>query len=82
MSEMSWDGVYEQLLRSHLRFLKSAEPLKGDADLRSLGLDSATTVELLLALEEQYGVDFPDEAMTASVWSTPATLWLAVSALA
>lgn len=76
-----WDDVFDGLLRRHLRFLGAGEDIDPHDDLRALGLDSMGTVELMLALEERYGVNFPDEALTASAWATPTSLWRTLSAL-
>lgn len=56
-------------IRNHLertnpgstRLVRSTDLLEAD-----LGFDSITTVELVLALEEEFGIDIPDEAVTSA----------------
>jgi acyl carrier protein len=79
--QKDWDEAFEDILRDHLRFAGDDDILP-NSDLRLLGLDSMGTIRLLVAIEELYEVDFPDDALMASVWSTPATLWRAITELA
>jgi acyl carrier protein len=76
-----WDATFESLLRRHLRFLPAEATLEPADDLRALGLDSMATIELMLNLEDKYGVAFPDDALAAAAWSTPAALWNTVLTL-
>ncbi|MER6977458.1 phosphopantetheine-binding protein [Streptomyces carpinensis] len=78
----SWDGAFEAVLRPHLPFLSSDEPLTGDADLPHLGLDSVGTVELLAALESTYKVRFLDDALHRENFATPDILWHTLRAMA
>jgi acyl carrier protein len=41
----------------------SMDDNKPESELRSFGLDSLDTVELLLALEETFEIDIPDETI-------------------
>ena len=75
MAEVHWDNAFAALLREHLHLTEDAAELSPDDDLRLLGLDSVGTVALILELEEHYRVEFTAEALTASAWSTPASLW-------
>lgn len=38
-----------------------------DSDIKSLGLDSLDVVDLLMDLEDKYGVEFENEEMTSLV---------------
>jgi acyl carrier protein len=72
---MEWDERFEAVIRANVPFLPADEPLKPSASLFDLGLDSMGTVQLLLELEETFGVTFPDEALTPEVFASPASLW-------
>ena len=72
---MDWDERFEAVIRANVPFLAADEPLKPSASLFDLGLDSMGTVQLLLELEETFGVTFPDEALTPEVFASPASLW-------
>ncbi|MEU8289085.1 phosphopantetheine-binding protein [Micromonospora sp. NPDC048905] len=62
------------------RFLKYATPdqITDDAVLHDLGLDSMQSIELLFAIEDDFGVSLPDEALTESTFTTAGSLWAAV----
>lgn len=78
---MDWDTKFEELVRNSLPALKPDEPLRPDADLAELGLDSLETVGLLMELEEHYDVVFPDEALMVDTFRTPENLWSTVKGL-
>ena len=78
------DTIREQifdLLRSRLRLRQRQQELTNDSSLEALGLDSMTAIELLLDLEQTFGVILPDALLTAETFRTPATLELAVRSL-
>lgn len=70
-----WDERFEHILRGHLPFLPASEPLDPGQDLRAAGLDSLGAVDLLVALESEYGVRLAEEAMSIDTFATPAALW-------
>jgi acyl carrier protein len=74
-----WDDRFEELLRRQLPFLPPEEKIEQDTPLTDLGLDSLGIVELLSALEEEYGVHFQDEALSMETFRTPGTLWKVLS---
>ncbi|WP_326825028.1 phosphopantetheine-binding protein [Streptosporangium sp. NBC_01639] len=76
-----WDDEFEQILRTSLPFLGDDEELKEDTDLRSLGLDSMGTVDLLAKLEKKYDVRFLDEALSMETFATPRSLWTTLSTM-
>ncbi|MBB5800278.1 acyl carrier protein [Saccharothrix ecbatanensis] len=80
-NDQTVDEGFEHLLRGFLSQLPESEPLTAGLDLRAAGLDSLGTVEMLMDIEQTYGVEFPDEALTFEVFATPAALWTAISAL-
>lgn len=46
------------------------ESIKGDEDLRSLGLDSITSIELVVKLEEEFNISIEDEDLLLDNVST------------
>ena len=62
------------LLRPFLRLLTAGEPLTMSADLGKLGLDSLQSIELLMELEQAFGVTIPDEKITVESFATPANV--------
>lgn len=67
------------LLRPFLRLLPSDAVLPMDAELGRLGLDSLQSIDLLMALEQEFGVTIPDEKITVESFSTPAEVLKLVS---
>lgn len=62
------------LLRPFLRLLPDGADLAMDAELGKLGLDSLQSIELLMALEQEFGVTIPDEKITVDAFATPANV--------
>jgi acyl carrier protein len=77
----SWDETFEAILRRRLTRIAADAPLRADLDLRGAGVDSLALVDLLVALEDAYDIEFPDNFLTADTFRTPGSLWTAVSAL-
>ncbi|WP_438306853.1 phosphopantetheine-binding protein (plasmid) [Streptomyces sp. HUAS TT11] len=46
------------------------ERLDTDTDLWQAGLDSLGSVALMVELEEEFGIEFPDELLTRETFST------------
>lgn len=55
------DAIREIIVK-HGR-LSNAESLTATTDLYAAGLSSLTTVHLMLALEDHFGVEFPDRVL-------------------
>jgi acyl carrier protein len=72
---------FEQVLRRHLRGIAPDAPIAFDADLVTIGLDSLGTINLLLDLEETFGVSFPSTLLNTETFRTPATLERALGSL-
>ena len=70
-----------RVVRNHLSFLRAEDPLPPDKSLRELGLDSLAAIDLLLDLEQTFGVVFPDEELTEETFRTAANIAAAVERL-
>jgi acyl carrier protein len=46
--------------------------------MAEMGLDSFTTVQLLIDLESTFEFAFPDEMLVAATFATPRSLWKAL----
>lgn len=53
-----------ETLASHLPAVGDAAAISLDRPLRELGLNSLRAVDLLIDLEDRFGIAFPDEALT------------------
>ena len=70
------DRLYE-VIRPYLRSSGGAS-ISPDSDLRSMGLDSMQAIELLFAIEDEFGHSIADSKMTDKTFSTPGNLWSAM----
>ena len=52
-----------ELIAQHARLSVNVNDLSDDADLYSAGLTSLTTVNLMLALEDYFNVEFTDKML-------------------
>jgi diaminopimelate decarboxylase len=73
-----WDSRYEKVLVDVLPRLGNVGGVDAGTNLRAVGLDSMTTVEILVRLEEAYNIRIPDEALQPETFRTPGDLWSAV----
>ena len=53
-----------ELLRAHGRLAVPVEKLSDESDLFAVGLTSLATVNLMLAVEEAFNIEFPDCALS------------------
>jgi acyl carrier protein len=52
-----------EILSKHARLTTDVSQLADDSDLYQAGLTSLTTVNLMLALEDQFDIEFPDRML-------------------
>lgn len=69
------DERFLALLRTLLPDLPEDDAEARSRALRDYGLDSLATVELLVNLEDEFGIEFPDDKLTPSTFVTAAALW-------
>ena len=66
----SIDSRIRQVVRDHGRLGVDLTELSESADLYDAGMTSHASVNLMLALENEFDVEFPDELLTRSVFSS------------
>lgn len=66
------------LIRVQVPDIEATRPLLSDTDLWSAGMDSLSSVAVIVAVEEQFGIEFPDELLTREVFSSAAAISEAV----
>lgn len=59
-----------QVLNTHGRLPVAADSLSDDANLYAAGMTSHASVNVMLALEEEFDVEFPDEMLTRSAFES------------
>jgi acyl carrier protein len=70
------------ILAEHARLLVPVEALRDESDLYEAGLTSLSTVNLMLALEEHFDVEFLDSMLGRKTFSSIAALSDAIEQLA
>ncbi len=70
-----------QVLAEHGRLTKDAMQLPADADLYQLGLTSHASVNIMLALEGAFDIEFPDYMLTRGMFASIDALGSAVGTL-
>lgn len=84
MNEMDTDtrdSVIREVLRGHARLKDDAATLHDAADLYQSGMTSHASVNVMLALEGAFDVEFPDHMLKRTVFSSIASIRQAVSEL-
>lgn len=70
-----------QILREHGRLPVDADQLADDADLYQAGMTSHASLDVMLALEDHFDVEFPDRMLTRGVFSSIASIEAALGEL-
>lgn len=69
------------VLREHARLARPAEALDADDDLYRAGMSSHASVNVMLALEAAFGVEFPDAMLNRQVFSSVRSIGAALQRL-
>jgi acyl carrier protein len=69
------------VLRDHARLPVDVEKLGVEADLFAAGMSSHASVNVMLALEDAFDVEFPDAMLKRSVFESIAAIDAAVTEL-
>jgi acyl carrier protein len=70
-----------RILRENARLTADVDSLSDDADLYQAGMTSHASVNVMLALEDAFDVEFPDSMLKRSVFESVAAIASAVSEL-
>jgi acyl carrier protein len=71
-----------EVLREHARLPVEIDTLSDDADLFSAGMTSHASVNLMLALEDAFDIEFPDRMLTRSVFESIGAITAAIDEIA
>ena len=69
------------ILKEHGRLTKDAETLAADADLYQAGMTSHASVNVMLALEGEFDVEFPDAMLKRSSFESIAAIGTVIDEL-
>lgn len=79
---IDFDPQIRQVLKDHARLNRDVEQLDADSDLYQLGMTSHASVNVMLALEGAFDVEFPDSMLKRSVFSSISAIRQALAELA
>lgn len=68
------DESIRKILAEHARLQVDVASLDDDADLYQAGLTSHSSVSLMLALEDEFGVEFPQEMLRKKTFESIAAI--------
>ena len=80
-AHVSHAGKIRAILKDHGRLAKDADALADDADLYQAGMTSHASVNVMLALEGEFDVEFPDHMLKRSVFESIAAIGSAIDEL-
>jgi acyl carrier protein len=78
------DTTLEKLkacMLEHLKLVQSVDKIHDDAELTGLGLDSMAATNLMIDIEDEFGITFPDDLLTPETFRTVTTLNSAIQQL-
>ena len=78
---MSNSTRVRRILSEHGRLAKDAATLTDDADLYQAGMTSHASVNVMLALEGEFDIEFPDNMLKRSVFESVASITGAIDEL-
>lgn len=75
------DESIRQILAQHARLQVDAASLADDADLYQAGLTSHASVSVMLALEDEFDIEFPQEMLRKKTFESVSSIRAALSEL-
>jgi acyl carrier protein len=75
------DADIRRVLRDHARLPVDPETLSPKADLFAAGMTSHASVNVMLALEDAFDLEFPDRMLKRSVFESVAAISAAINEL-
>ena len=78
---IDFEPQIRQVLREHGRLNRDVGELDAETDLYQSGMTSHASVNVMLALEGAFDVEFPDHMLKRSVFSSIASIRQAVAEL-
>ena len=74
-------AAVREIVKEHGRLAVDVDTIADDASLYEAGMTSHASVNVMLALEDAFEVEFPDEMLKRSVFETVANIAGALRAL-
>jgi len=70
-----------RILKQHARLNTDADVLEPDSDLYQAGMTSHASVNVMLALEGEFDIEFPDQMLKRSMFDSIASIQSAIEEL-
>jgi acyl carrier protein len=70
-----------EILHEHGRLSRDARSLEDDADLYQVGMTSHASVNVMLALENKFNIEFPDRMLRRGVFGSISAMSAAIEEL-
>lgn len=70
-----------KVLKDHARLSRDAAQLCADDDLYTAGMTSHASVNVMLALESEFDIEFPDQMLSRSVFDSIGAIAAAIEEL-
>jgi acyl carrier protein len=74
-------AAVREIVKEHGRLAVEIDSLSDDASLYEAGMTSHASVNVMLALEDTFDIEFPDEMLKRSVFESVASISSALSQL-
>jgi acyl carrier protein len=81
MTDTDATQTIRRILKDHGRLSKDVDTLDREADLYEAGLTSHASVNVMLALEGEFEIEFPDHMLKRSVFESIAAISEAIGEL-
>ena len=81
MSSEPLGAAIRNVLRDHARLPVDIDSLADDDDLFQAGMSSHASVNVMLALEDAFDIEFPDQMLERSVFESVAGMEAAIAEL-
>lgn len=78
---VTYDTDIRAVLRDHARLPVDVDSLSDDADLFAAGMSSHASVNVMLALEDTFDIEFPDAMLKRSVFESISAIGAALTEL-
>lgn len=78
MEKLAVDQKIRTVLDHYARLAVSIGELESDTDLYSAGMTSLSSVNVMLALEEEFDLEFPERLLNKSTFASIASIRLGI----
>ncbi len=70
MSQEATEGAVREILQAYGRLNRPAADVGADVDLFAIGLDSQAVINVMLAIEEKFDFEFPEDKLNRAAFTT------------